>query len=184
MKISSQLNMKRLKLLVLLFSLLLWTNSSVLASDESDVRQMVNKVFAQLKAHDYGSLYEVLPGSSRSRMSKDRFVSALERAQGIYELDRLEVGAVKILGDLAVVDTVLYGRVTLPVQAEGKIVAQQYLMRENGQWRIATGDQLTVKKFLAANPSFSRGFKIRQPRIYVKRDARWVEFVPPGRRQK
>src|SRR5262245_6566207 len=95
-----KMNMKRVKLLALLLAVLFLSNASVLASDESDVRQMVNKVFGQLKAHDYGSLYEVLPGSSRSRMSKDRFVSALERAQGIYELDRLDVGAVKILGDL------------------------------------------------------------------------------------
>ena len=178
------MKMKKLRFVILLFSLVVWCNSPVLASDESDVREMVNKVFAQLRAHDYGSLYDVLPGSSRSRMSKDRFVSALERAQGIYELDRLDVGAVKILGNLAVVDTVLYGRVTVPIHAEGKIVVQQYLIKEDGQWRIATGDQSTVRRFLAANPSFSKGFKIRQPRIYVKQDAKWVEFAPPKRTQK
>ena len=144
---------------------------------------MVNRVFSQLKAHDYAGLYEVLPGSSRSRMSKERFVSALQRAQGIYELDRLDVGAVKILGNLAVVDTVLYGRVTVPIQAEGKIVAQQYLIKEDGKWRVATGDQSTVRKFLAANPSFTKGFKIRQPRIFVKQDSKWVEFLPPTRRK-
>jgi hypothetical protein len=116
-------------------------------------------------------------------MSKERFVSSLERAQGIYQLDRLDVGAIKIMGNLAVVDTVLYGRVTVPVQAEGKIVAQQYLIRENGQWRIATGDQSTVRKFLSANPSFAKSFKIRQPRIYVKQNAKWVEFMPPARKK-
>jgi hypothetical protein len=180
---SSQMKMKNLSLVVLMFCLLLLAHNRALASEESDVREIVNKVFTQLKTHDYGSLYDVLPSSSQSRMSKERFVSALERAQGIYQLDRLEVGAVKILGNLAVVDTVLYGRVTVPIQAEGKIVAQQYLMRENGQWRIATGDQATVRRFLAANPSFAKGFKIRQPRIYVKQDAKWVEFMPPARKK-
>jgi hypothetical protein len=180
---SSQMKMKNLSLVVLMFCLLLLAHNRALASEESDVREIVNKVFTQLKTHDYGSLYDVLPSSSQSRMSKERFVSALERAQGIYQLDRLEVGAVKILGNLAVVDTVLYGRVTVPIQAEGKIVAQQYLMRENGQWRIATGEQSTVRRFLAANPSFAKGFKIRQPRIYVKQDAKWVEFMPPARKK-
>ena len=178
------MKMKKIKFLLVLLGFFVWCDSTVLASDESDVREMVNKVFSQLKAHDYGSLYEVLPGSSRGRMSKDRFVSALERAQGVYELDRLEVGAVKILGTLAVVDTVLYGRVTVPIRAEGKIVAQQYLIKEDGQWRIATGDQSTVRRFLAANPSFSKGFKIKQPRMYVKQDTKWVEFAPPKRTQK
>jgi len=74
-------------------------------------------------------------------MSRDRFVNALERAQDFYQLDRLEIGAVKVAGNLAVVDTVLYGRVVAPIQAEGKIVVQQYLTRENGKWRVATGDQ-------------------------------------------
>ena len=154
-------------------------NVSVRASEESEVREMVNRVFQQLKSRDYGSVYDGLPSSSRSRMSRDRFVNALERAQGIYELDRMDVGLVKVAGNLAVVDTVLYGRITLPVQAEGKIVVQQYLVKEDGKWRVATGDQSTVKKFLAANPSFIKGFRIKPPRVYVKQDGKWVEFAPP-----
>ena len=97
------------------------------------------------------------------------------------QLDRLEIGAVKVNGNLAVVDTVLYGRVVAPIQAEGKIVVQQYLVRENGKWRVATGDQSTVKKFLAQNPAFAKGFKVHPPRIYIKQENKWVEFNP-GRR--
>jgi hypothetical protein len=115
-------------------------------------------------------------------MSRDRFVNALQRAQGIYQLDRLEVGAVKVSGNLAVVDTVLYGRVTIPAPMEGKIVVQQYLVREDGKWRVATGDQATIKKVISANPGFSKGFRIKQPRIYVKQDGKWVEFSVPRRR--
>lgn len=151
------------------------------ASDASDVRSTVLSVFEQLKSKNYSGLYDLLPGSSRSRMSRDRFVSALQRAQDFYELDRLDIGAVKVSGNLAVVDTVLYGRVVAPIQAEGKIVVQQYLIREEGKWRVATGDQSAVKKFLAQNPAFGKGFKIRQPRVYVKQNNQWVEFNP-GRR--
>lgn len=154
---------------------------AVRASDVSDVRNTVQTVFEQLKSRNYEGLYDLLPDSSRSRLSRDRFVSALQRAQDFYQLDRLEIGAVKVAGNLAVVDTVLYGRVVAPIQAEGKIVVQQYLLRENGKWRVATGDQSAVRKFLAANPGFSRGFRVRPPRVYVKQNNKWVEFNP-GRR--
>jgi len=154
----------------------------VKASDQAEVRATVQSVFDQLKSHDYSSLYDLLPGSARTRMSRERFVSALQRAQDFYQLDRMEIGATKVMGNLAVVDTVLYGRVVTPVQAEGKIVVQQYLLREDGKWRVATGDQSTVRKVLAANPGFSKTFKITQPKVFVKQNNQWVEFNPRGRR--
>lgn len=168
-------NSRSLAAVLLMLAAVLFS-STARASDSSEVRSTVQNVFQQLKSHDYSALYDLLPSSSRNRMSRDRFVSALQRAQGFYELDRLEVGAIRVAGNLAVVDTVLYGRVVNPIQAEGKIVAQQYLVREEGKWRVATGDQATVKRFLAQNPGFSKGFKIRQPRIYVRQNGKWIEF--------
>ncbi len=151
------------------------------ASDDSEVRGTVQRVFQQLKSRDYGSLYEVLPAASRARMTRERFISALQRAQNVYSLDRMDVGAVRVAGDIAVVDTVLYGRVVVPVETEGKIVVQQYLVREDGKWRVATGDRGTVDRFLNANPAFRKSFPIRQPRIYVKQDGKWVLFNLPRR---
>jgi hypothetical protein len=143
---------------------------------QAEVRSTVQGVFDQLKSHNYSALYDLLPASSRTRMSRERFVGALQRAQGFYELDRMDIGPIKVSGNLAVVDTVLFGRIVNPIQAEGKIVAQQYLIKEDGKWRVATGDQSTVKKFLASNPAFGKGFRIREPRIYVKQGDKWVEF--------
>lgn len=171
--------MKKYILSIAFLIIALITVTPVKASDQTDVRNTIQHVFDQLKSHNYGALYDLLPGSSRNRMSRDRFVSALERAQGFYELDRLDIGAIKVMGNLAVVDTVLYGRVVAPIQADGKIVVQQYLLREEGKWRVATGDQSTVKKFLAQNPAFAKRFKIQQPRIYIKQGDRWAEFNPP-----
>ena len=148
-------------------------------ASQAEVRNTVQGVFEQLKSHNYSALYDLLPASARTRMSRERFVGALQRAQGFYELDRMDIGAIKQSGNLAVVDTVLYGRVVNPIQAEGKIVVQQYLIREDGKWRVATGDQSTVKKFLASNPAFGKGFKIREPLIYVKRGNQWVKFDLP-----
>lgn len=152
-------------------------------TDQSDVREAVQRVFDQLKSRDYSSLYDVLPASQRARMSRDRFVNALQRAQEMYVLDRLEIGTMKIGGNLAVVDTVLYGRVVTPVQAEGKIVVQQYLLREDGKWRVATGDQVAVRRFLASSPGFKKGFKLSQPRVYIKQNGKWLEFNPLGNRR-
>ena len=171
--------MKRICSLVLV---LLVLGGVAHASDVGDVRNTVQSVFEQLKSRDFSGVYYSLPNSSRNRMSRDRFVGAQQRSQDFYQLDRIEIGAVKVSGNLAMVDTVLFGRVVAPIQAEGKIVAQQYLVREDGKWRVATGDQATVKRFLAQNPGFGKSFRIRQPRVYIKQNNKWVEFNPGGRR--
>jgi hypothetical protein len=160
-------------------TLLLFAHVVVRASEPAEVRATVQRVFEQLRSHDYNSLYDLLPNNSRSRISRERFVDALERSQGFYQLDRLEIGTLKVQGNLAVVDTVLYGKVLAPIQAEGKIVAQQYLVREDGKWRVATGDQATVRKFLAGTPGFNKTFKIRQPQVFIKQNGQWIEFKRP-----
>jgi hypothetical protein len=152
---------------------------AALASDESDVRSTVQHVFQQLKSRDYGATYDSLPAATRKRMTRERFASALQRAQDRYVLDSISIGSIKVSGNIAVADTELFGRVTKPFPAEGKIVVQQYLVREDGKWRVATGDTGTIQRFLKANPAFARKFPIRQPRIYVKQNNQWVEFKIP-----
>ena len=151
------------------------------ASEESDVRAIVQQVFQQLQSRDYGAVYDSLPSASRTRMSRDRFISALKRAQDRYVLERINIGAVRVSGNIAVADTELYGRISNPFPAEGKIVVQQYLVREDGKWRVATGDNGTIQRFLKTNPAFARKFPIRQPRIYVKQGDKWIEFNTQGK---
>jgi hypothetical protein len=153
------------------------------SSEETAVRSLVQQVFSQLQSHDYSSVYDSLPSATRTRMSKPRFISALQRAQDRYALDRIDIGKVRVSGNLAVVDTELFGRISQPFAAEGKIVVQQYLVREDGKWRVATGDNGTIQRFLKSNPSFARKFPIRQPRIYVKQNNKWVEFKGVGLRR-
>ena len=50
-------------------------------TQESEVRAVVQRVFDQLKAGQYSSLYEVLPSSSRARISRERFTSTLQRTR-------------------------------------------------------------------------------------------------------
>ena len=169
--------------LVVLGSLaMLFLPLSAKAADDADVRNTVQRVFQQLKSRDYGALYDSLPSASQSRMTRERFSGALQRAQDMYVLDRMDVGQVRVSKNIAVVDTVLYGRVLRPIQTEGKIVVQQYLVREDGQWKVATGDNGTIKRFLSSNPAFRSKFPIRPPKVFVKQGNDWVEFSPPRRR--
>ncbi|MGH9941816.1 MAG: hypothetical protein ACRD9R_05570, partial [Pyrinomonadaceae bacterium] len=113
---------------------------AVAANEAEEVRGAVEQAFRQLRAGDYGSLYDVLPSATRKRLTRDRFVRALERTRGFYELDRLDIGSVRVAGEWAVVDSVIYGRARAPFDGEAKIVARQYLVREGGRWRVTTGD--------------------------------------------
>lgn len=146
------------------------------ASNEAEVRSTVERAFQQLKSGDYNSLYDVLPSASQKRLSREQFVRALERTRGMYELDRVEIGAVRVSGDLGVVDSVVYGRGRAPFAGEAKIVARQYLVREGGRWRVTTGERATIQPLLAANPAFAKKYPLTQPRLYLKRDNRWVDM--------
>ena len=175
---ATEMNKQRLGLMLAVAALLLSPLAAVARpSDEAEVRNLVQTVFEQLKASRYSELYDVLPNASRARLTRERFVELLRVAGGMYKLDRLEIGAVRVVGDLAAVDTVMYGSVQRPVEAEGKIVAQQYLVREDGRWRVATGDRATVRRFLTAHPGFAKQFPLKEPRVYVRRDGRWVELT-------
>lgn len=149
-------------------------------SDESDVRNAVQHIFDQLKNGQYGALYDSLPSSSRNRISRERLVQGLQRSQGMFQLQRIEIGAVRVSGNIAVVDTTMYARIS-KLEADGKLVVQQYLVREDGAWRVATGDTATINAFLKNNPGFARKFPIKQPNAYINQNGKWVP-IPLGRR--
>ena len=152
-------------------------------SDQSEVRAAVQRIFDQLKAGEYEALYDSLPSSSRSRITRDRFAAALQRSRNLYRLDRIEIAVPRISGNLAVVDTVMYAHIATPFDTDGKLVVQQYLVREDGGWRVATGDRATIDRFLKSNPAFARRFPIKPPRVFIKQNGNWNEFDPRGLRQ-
>jgi hypothetical protein len=170
-----------LVLLISSFNMLLPAGSTAAKpSDESDVRGAVQRIFDQLKAGQYEALYDSLPSSSRARLSRDQLVKGLQRTSNLYQLQRMEIGAVRVSGNLAVVDTVMFAHIAPPFNADGKVVVQQYLVREEGSWRVATGDRATIDRFLKSNPSFARKFPIKRPHVFVKQDGKWVEFNARG----
>ena len=169
-------------LLTVLLSLLSATATFATPSDQSDVRAAVQHIFNQLKSGDYGSLYDSLPSSSRSRITREQLVQGLQRSQNMFQLQRIEVGAVSVSGNIAVADTTMYAHITKPLDADGKLVVQQYLVREDGSWKVATGDTGTINRFLKSNPSFARRFPIKKPRAFVNQNGKWIEIPMGGRR--
>lgn len=174
--------MKNSRLMILLTLIVMASVSLAAApSDESDVRNAVQRIFDQLKNGQYSALYDSLPSSSRTRISRERLVQGLQRSQNMFQLQRIEIGAVRVSGNIAVVDTTMYARVSRPIEADGKLVVQQYLIRENGGWRVATGDTATINSFLKNNPTFARKFPIKKPNAYINQNGTWVP-IPLGRR--
>ena len=167
---------RHMKSALVLLAIMVWpVMIQAATSDEAVVRGVIEQAFNDLKSEQYGVLYDMLPAASRARITRERFTTALQRTRRMYELDRLEIGAVRVSGDIAMAETVMYGRVRQPIESEGKIVARQYLFREEGKWRITTGATSTVQRLLAANPKFARQFPARPPRVYIKREDRWID---------
>ncbi|HYN86392.1 MAG TPA: hypothetical protein VER32_14175 [Pyrinomonadaceae bacterium] len=152
--------------------------------DESEARAAIEHAFERLRAGDYAAVYDTLPTASQRRISRARFVEGLSRTRGIFTLERLEIERVRVAGNLAVVDSTLYASVNQPFSGEGKIVSRQYLVREGGRWRVTTGERATIRPLLAANPSFARQFPPTEPRVYLKRDGRWVTIDSLAPRRK
>ena len=143
---------------------------------EGEARAALVLAFERLRAGDYGGVYDALPSASQRRITRARFVEALGRTRGQFELSGMEIERAHVAGDLAVMDTVVYATVRKPVEAEGKIVSRQYMVREGGRWRVTTGDGSTVRPLLAANPAFARQYPATEPRVYLKRDGRWINL--------
>ena len=143
---------------------------------EEEARAAMRQAFERLRTGDYSGVYDALPAASQKRIARQRFIEALEGARGTFDLNSLEIERVQVSGNLAVVDTVLYATLRKPMEAEGKIVSRQYMVREGGSWRVTTGERSTVRPLLAANPAFARQFPPTEPRIYFKRDGRWISI--------
>jgi hypothetical protein len=162
-----RINRQSIWLTALVLMATLWPQALVgaaAADDKAEVRSAVQRIFSQMKSRQYDDLYDSLSNSSKKRFTRQRFARSMQNADNNYQLDRIEIGAVRVRGNTAVVDTVIYGRVLKPTEGEGKIVGQQTLVREDGQWRVSSG-------------SPGAGLSSRPSRVYLKRDGRWVDIT-------
>jgi hypothetical protein len=150
-------------------------------SDQTDVRAAVQRIFDQLKNGEYSSLYDALPSSARTRITREQLVKGLEQSRNTFQLQKIDIGAVSVSGNLAVVDTTMYAHINA-FNADGKLVVQQYLIKEDGRWKVATGDTATINRFLQSNPAFGKRFPIKRPQAFVYQNNKWVA-IPLGRKR-
>ena len=158
-----------------------FSSATASPTDPADVRAAVQRIFNQLKNGEYEALYDALPSSARKRLTREQLVRGLQRTQETFELQRIEIGAVSVSGNLAVVNTTMFAHVK-PLNADGKLVVQQYLIREDGTWRVVTGDTATINRFLQNNPAFAKRFPIKRPQAFVYQNDKWVP-IPLGQRR-
>jgi len=163
--------------LILLFAI----SAFAAPSDQTDVRAAVQHIFDQLRNGEYSSLYDALPSAARTRITREQLVRGLEQSKDTFQLQRIDIGTVSVSGNLAVVDTTMYARIN-GLNADGKLVVQQYLIKEDGRWKVATGDTATINRFLQSNPAFGRRFPIKKPQAFVYQNNKWV-LIPLGQKR-
>jgi hypothetical protein len=145
----------------------------------NDPRNAVETFFKLLKTQNYQALYNFLPAEFQQHTSREQLAMSLKRLDGFLTIEKLEIGRVQLRDAQAVVDTVIYGRLKQPRKIqdveirEGRVQVQQFLLRENNQWKLATADNRSQNYFLKRNPEFSKQFQLAPPRLEFKRDGKW-----------
>lgn len=144
----------------------------------------VEQFFALLKTQQYAKLYELLPGNLQQQLTREQLTASLQRLDNFLVIEKLQVGRVQEKGEYAVVDTTIYGRLKQPLKLneqeirEGRVSAQQYLFKENGQWKVVTADDRTRAFFLKRNPEFNQQFQLTRAQFAFKQNGQWQAFNP------
>ena len=162
--------------------LLIALSFSAPAAAPATPKAAVETFFNLLKAKEYGALYQFLPNALQEQVSRDQLVTSLSRLDQFIIIDRMSIGRVQEQGDLAVVDTIIYGRLKRPMEIKGqkidagRVSVQQLLVKENGSWRVATADGNTRAAFLKRHPDFTQKFQLSRPEFATKQNGKWTKF--------
>ncbi len=146
-------------------------------------RTAVITFFSRLKTGQYDVLYDQLPSQIQQQASREQTVRSLKRLGAFIVMERMEVGRLQQRGNFAVIDTIIYGRLSRPMKlqgeeiVEGRMTIQQYLIKEGKEWRVITADDRTRAFFLRQNPEFSRGFTLASPQFAYKRGSIWQPLL-------
>lgn len=148
-------------------------------------RAAVQQFFALLKAQQYDRLYEMLPSQSQQQVPRAQFAASLKRLDEFLTIEKMQTGRTQEHGEFAVVDTTMYGKLKKPLQINGQQItagratAQQYLRKENGQWKIVTADERTRALFLKQNPDFAQQFELTRAQFAFQQNGQWQSLTPP-----
>lgn len=153
---------------------------SVQAQKSGDARGATQSFFSLLKAQRYAELHDFLPTQLQKQTTREQLAESLKRLDQFLTIQRMEIGRVQQRGDFAVVDTTIYGNLKRTMNMngeevkEGRVSVQQYLMKEDGRWRITTADKRSTDFFLKRNPEFKQQFQLTQPQFALKQGGKWT----------
>jgi hypothetical protein len=176
--------MKWKRILCVAMLLLLVAGLLLAQPRKSNARSAVETFFSLLRSQKYDALYDFLPSQFQGQTTREQLTQSLKRLDQYLLIEKLEIGRVQEHGDYAVVDTTIYGRLKKPMKLneseirEGRVTVQQFLFRENGQWKLATADNRTQNFFLQRNPDFNKQFQITRPKFEFNQNGKWEGIRP------
>jgi hypothetical protein len=147
-----------------------------------DARSTTQSFFSLLKAQKYAELHDFLPSQLQKQTTREQLAESLKRLDQFLTIQRMEISRVQQRGDYAVIDTTIYGSLKRTMNMngeevkEGRVSVQQYLLKEQGRWRITTADNRTRDFFLKSNPEFKQQFQLTQPQFALKQGGKWTSF--------
>lgn len=172
-----QCNKRRLSAVLLILAVA--SGSSLAQASRGNPRGAVTAFFNQLRTGQYESLYDLLPSEIQKVASREQTIQSLKRLGSFITMERMDIGRVQQKGNLAVIDTTIFGRLTRPMKlqgeeiSEGRVAVQQYLIKEGSEWRVITADDRTRSFFLRQNPKFADEFSLTSPQFAYKRGGAW-----------
>ncbi|MGH9800076.1 MAG: NTF2-like N-terminal transpeptidase domain-containing protein, partial [Blastocatellia bacterium] len=158
--------MFKLKLLCCALAIAATTFTVQAQNKTGDARSAVQNFFSLLKSQKYAELHDFLPSQLQKQTTREQLAESLKRLDQFLTIQRMEIGRVQQRGDYAVVDTTIYGSLKRAMNMngeevkEGRVSVQQYLLKEEGRWRITTADNRTRDFFLKRNPEFKQQFQL------------------------
>lgn len=146
-----------------------------------DARGAVQSFFSLLKAQKYAELHDFLPSQLQKQTTREQMAESLKRLDQFLTIQRMEIGRIQQRGDFAVADTMIYGNLKRTMNMngqeikEGRVTVQQYLLKEDGRWRITPADKRSGDYFAKRNPEFKQQFQFSQPQFAIKQGGKWVQ---------
>lgn len=183
--------MRRNVILLLLLGLPIFTNGATGTTGaqrdgEAPIRTAIQRYFTQLKSGQYRQLYDSLPASFRQQTTREEVAENLKRLGQSLKIQRIEIGKVEQHGELAVASTTIYGRLAKPLTLngreieEGRVTSLQYLIREDGRWKIASATERALRSFFQEHPEAATQFPQSHTRFELLSNGAWVRL--PGSR--
>lgn len=174
------------QLLLLLLMLGIVREPLATVNEETAIRGAIQRYFTLLKTGRYAQLYDSLPVSFQQQANREEVARSLGRLGEFLKLEQIEIGKIEQRGEIAVATTTILGALTRTITInnreirQGRVSSQQYLIRENRVWKIASANERTLRAFMKDHPEVEKLFPQTLTRFELLSDGKWIKM--PGSR--